>query len=89
MKRVLQSEEILKLLACFILILKLGFSYWIFLLWILAPDLSILAYTINSRVGGIIYNIFHHQGLAAVVCVLGLYMKVPNLEFAGLILLIW
>jgi len=87
MKTILKSEEVLKLVACYLLSLKLGFSYWTFFIWILAPDLSMLGYIINARIGAIIYNIFHHLGIALIVGLTGLYTSNPDLQFAGLILL--
>jgi hypothetical protein len=86
MKATLKSEEIIKLLACYLLSLKIGFSYWVFWVWILAPDLSMLGYLINARIGAIIYNVFHHQGIALILSLAGLYTGYRGLELAGLIL---
>lgn len=36
-----------------------GFSIWLFLLLLFTPDISIVFYKINNRVGGIAYNIIH------------------------------
>lgn len=36
-----------------------GFSIWLFLILLFTPDISIVFYKINDRVGGIAYNIIH------------------------------
>lgn len=87
MKTVLKWEELVKMIACYLLSLKLGFSYWVFWVWLLVPDISMLGYLVNARVGAVIYNLFHHQGLAIIVLLTGFYFGSTNLEFAGLILL--
>ncbi|MBK6840317.1 MAG: DUF4260 family protein [Bacteroidetes bacterium] len=44
MKNILKSEEALKLILSFVFVLLLGFPWWTFFVWILAPDISMLAY---------------------------------------------
>jgi hypothetical protein len=75
------------MIACYLLSLKLGFSYWVFWVWLLVPDISMIGYLVNTRDGAVIYNLFHHQGLAIIVLLSGFYFGNTNLEFAGLILL--
>jgi Domain of unknown function (DUF4260) len=87
MKTTLKLEEFVKLIACYLISLKLGFSFWVFFAWLLLPDISMLGYTINARVGAVIYNLFHHQGIAIIVLLYGFYTASVNIEFAGLILL--
>ncbi len=74
-------------LLCFILNMELGYAWWIFLLFLLAPDISMLGYAINTRTGAIIYNLFHHQGLAVLIILAGYYFVGKPIFFAGLILL--
>ncbi|MHA8053981.1 DUF4260 family protein [Aquirufa sp. Wall-65K1] len=51
---------------------------------ILAPDLSFLALLISKDLGLKAYNLFHHQGLIALVIILGYYQE-PLLFQIGLI----
>lgn len=37
----------------------LGLTWWVFLLFLLAPDLSALGYLLGPRVGSIVYNLAH------------------------------
>lgn len=86
MKTLIKLEEAAKLIASWCLTLQLGFHWWSFLLWLIAPDISILAYAVNTRVGAAAYNLFHHQGLAILVGLAGLFLQNTGLQFAGLIL---
>lgn len=86
MKILLQLEEVAKWAASYYLTLEIGFPWWSFWVWMLAPDLSILAYAVNPRVGAQVYNLFHHQGLAVAIAVAGLIVQQPALQFAGLVL---
>jgi hypothetical protein len=53
---------------------------------ILFPDLSMIGYLINNKVGAICYNIFHHKGLAIAIYIIGSYLHSEALQLAGLIL---
>ena len=86
MKTLLRLEDAAKLLFAFCLTLPLGFHWWVFWAWFLAPDISILAYVVNTRVGAAVYNLFHHQALALGLVVAGLFGQQPMLQFAGLVL---
>jgi len=46
-------------LAALFLYWQSGFSWWLFAALILVPDLSMLGYLANPRVGAISYNIVH------------------------------
>jgi hypothetical protein len=86
MKALLQLEELAKLVLAYLASLSLGFTWWAFLVFLLAPDLSMLGYLANSRVGAWLYNLFHHQGVAIAVGILGVVMAQPPLQLAGLVL---
>jgi len=86
MKTILNLEDLGKLIGAYVLTLYLGFSWWMFFAWLLAPDLSMIGYLVNSKVGAWLYNIVHHQGLAVLVGVAGLWLGDSSLQFAGLLL---
>ena len=86
MKLLIQLEEFAKLILSYWLTIYLDYSWWVFLAWLLAPDLSMVGYLINTRVGAWLYNIVHHQGLAIGTGILGLYVGQPNLVFTGILL---
>lgn len=45
-----------------------------------------IGYLVNTRIGAWLYNIVHHQGVAIVVGLIGLWRGDAAVEFAGLLL---
>ncbi|HEY9528782.1 MAG TPA: DUF4260 domain-containing protein, partial [Anaerolineales bacterium] len=87
MKNLLKLEESLLFVLSLSLFSILDYSWgWYFLLF-LAPDLSILGYLANPRIGAWTYNFIHHKGLAVAIYVLGQLLAVPWLMLTGTILL--
>jgi hypothetical protein len=87
MKNLLKLEEFL--LFCFSLLLFSGLDYsWgLFALLFFAPDLSMLGYLANPRLGAWTYNLIHHKGLAITLYAFGYLLTVPWFMFAGTLLL--
>ncbi len=48
-----------------------------FILLLLVPDVSMVGYTINIRVGSIVYNLVHTYALPALLAGLGLLLNAP------------
>lgn len=63
-----------------------GFSWTWYLVFILAPDLSMLGYLVSPKVGAYTYNMAHHKGLAVLLFLAGIYFQNAGLHFAGIIL---
>ena len=63
-----------------------GFSWLIFALFLLAPDLSMLGYLAGPRVGATLYNLVHTYVLALLLTLVGFLGAQPALTTAGLIL---
>ncbi|KMQ60122.1 hypothetical protein ACM46_17950 [Chryseobacterium angstadtii] len=61
-------------------------SWWWFAGLFFAPDISMLGYIINNKVGAFFYNLFHHLGLAIAVYLVGTVLALPYLQMAGAIL---
>jgi len=89
MKKLIQAEAIVPFLISFLLINKLPmhFDWWIWIPIFLAPDLSMLGYLINNKIGAYTYNLFHHQLVAIVIAATGMLLQLPYVELAGLVLL--
>ena len=51
-------------IAALLIYWQLGFSWWMFALLILAPDLSMIGYLVGPRFGAICYNVVHATPLA-------------------------
>ena len=65
---------------------QLDFAWWWYLALILTPDIGMLGYLINTRVGATTYNLFHHKGVAVILLVLGWYLQFEALSLTGIIL---
>ncbi len=87
MKNLLRFEEFLLFGLSLLLFSQLDYGWGWYALWFLAPDLSMLGYLANPRVGAWTYNLIHHKGLAVAVYVVGYLLISPWLMFAGTILL--
>ncbi len=86
MKTLIKLEEAAMFLLSICLLSRLPYAWWWWLVWILAPDLSMLAYLGGNKVGAIGYNFVHHKAVAIIVYLTGLYINTPALEYAGMIL---
>ena len=86
MKVTLKLEDVAKLILAYTLSIYLGYSWWLFLALLLAPDLSMVGYLFGTKTGAWLYNFFHHQGVAIVAGLAGLYFGLNWLQLAGLVL---
>ncbi|MGK7394595.1 MAG: DUF4260 domain-containing protein [Candidatus Cyclobacteriaceae bacterium M3_2C_046] len=86
MKILIRLEEIAKLFLAFFASLQAGFDWWWFWLLLLLPDVSMVGYLLNTRTGAIIYNLFHHQGVAIAFGLTGLWLDQSLLQMAGIII---
>lgn len=86
MKKIIALEEAAMFILSVVLFNQLSFAWWWYLALILTPDISMLGYAINTRIGAKAYNLFHHKGVAIVVYIAGLYLKNEVVQMIGLIL---
>ena len=85
MKLQLKLEEFAMMAAAIYLMLQLDYHWWWFILFAIGPDISMLGYLINTKIGAHAYNLFHHKAVAIIFIFLGLtYMH--ELYTVGLIL---
>jgi len=87
MKNLLKIEEFFLFGLALFLFSGLDYGWSWYALLFLAPDLSMLGYLANPRLGAWTYNLVHHKGLAVALYVLGYLSAAPWLMFAGTILL--
>jgi len=72
MNTLLKLEEATQFLACLALLGMNGVPWWAYLLLLLGPDIGMLGYLVNTRVGAVTYNLFHHKAMALFIGVVGL-----------------
>lgn len=87
MKNLLTLEEIAQFSLAILLFSQLEYAWWIFPLFILLPDISMVGYLVSPKSGAWLYNFFHHKMTAVVVLFAGFTFHLPMIELAGIILL--
>lgn len=63
-----------------------NFEWWYYLAFFFAPDIGMIGYIINPKLGAISYNLFHHRLIALGVYIAGIYLNNEWLTFSGIIL---
>ena len=86
MKTILKIEELLMFILGIYAFDQLDFSWWWFLVLILTPDIGILGYVVNDKIGAIIYNVLHHKGIAIIVYLSAIYFQNEIVQLVGIIL---
>jgi len=82
----LRIEGITVLILSTILYFYLDGKWPMFVILFLAPDLVMLGYLVNKRIGSISYNVFHFYLLPAILILLGIFY---NYNLLILLALIW
>ena len=86
MKALLKFEEIAIFLFCIFLFTKLNFSWWWFPSLLLLPDIGMIGYVINPKIGAFTYNLFHHRLTACVLALYALSYGNEHVQLAAIIL---
>ncbi|WP_192347662.1 DUF4260 domain-containing protein [Algoriphagus sp. Y33] len=86
MKSLLKLEEIALFLFCIFLFNNLNFSWWWFPALLLLPDIGMMGYLINPKVGAFTYNLLHHRFVAALVACYALTYDDDYWKLAAIIL---
>lgn len=86
MKRVLALEELFMFLLAAYLFHLLNYPWWLFLVLLLAPDISMIGYLVNPRIGAIFYNVVHHKATGIAFYIAGALSGANLLQLMGLIL---
>ncbi len=50
---------------------SLGLTLWLWIPLFLSPDISMMGYLFNNRVGAFTYNLFHHRAVGLLVAAAG------------------
>lgn len=88
MKQILKIEELAMFtLSIYLLkLLDISFSWWVYVLLYLAPDIGMIGYIINNKAGAFTYNLFHHKAVAILFTVIGIYTANQYILMSGIIL---
>ncbi|WP_281986692.1 DUF4260 domain-containing protein [Aquimarina aggregata] len=86
MKITLQLEELAMLGLGIYAFNCLSYPWWLFLALFLVPDIGMLGYSINTKIGAACYNLFHHKGLAILIYFSGVFGNNEILQLSGSII---
>ncbi|MCF8240549.1 MAG: DUF4260 domain-containing protein [Melioribacteraceae bacterium] len=86
MKKLIQVEEIFLFLFSIYLFTLEDFAWWVFPLFLLAPDIAMIGYLKNTKVGAVVYNLFHHRAISIALYITGVYLISPYLRLIAIIL---
>ena len=86
MKKLIQSEEVMIVALSIYLFSLLNQPWWLFLVLLLVPDIFMLGYIIDTKIGAIIYNIGHHRGISVAIFLLGMVLQLNVVSLIGVIL---
>ena len=86
MKTSLKLEELAMLLLGTFLFSQLNLSWWWFIGLFLAPDLGMLGYLINTKVGAFTYNLFHHKFVAIAIYFFGIFITSEIVQMIRILL---
>ena len=86
MKNTLKLEELALFSIGIVAFSTLDIAWWWFLVLLLVPDIGMLGYLINSKVGAFTYNLCHHRAIAVVLIVFGYFYGNTILLLSGIML---
>ena len=88
MKNLIKLEELgmCAIALYMIYLLDMPISWWIYLILFFTPDIGMIGYLVNSKVGAFTYNLLHHKGIASLLIILGIVFANDYLLVAGLIM---
>ncbi|MEO1254790.1 MAG: DUF4260 domain-containing protein [Bacteroidota bacterium] len=86
MKNLLKLEELVMFLISIYLFSLLDYAWWVYLVFILTPDIGMVGYMKSASVGALTYNLFHHKGIAILIGFVGFWWNISELQLAGIIL---
>ena len=81
----LRAEGAVALLLSLAAYSALGYSWWLFALTLLAPDLAMLGYLRDPATGALVYNLAHTYALALPLALAGFYLGSALAAAPGLI----
>lgn len=84
-KTLLHIEGLIVFILCLYFYSYLEFNGILFFILLFSPDIFMLGYFINNRVGAILYNIVHTYSLSILMAMFGFLFSTPVILAIGLI----
>ena len=86
MRSLIKVEELAMFAVSVFALYYFNQTWWVYILLLFAPDISMLGYLANNIAGAFSYNLFHHKGVAIVLFAAGILLNNEILLIAGIIL---
>ena len=88
MKQLIALEEVAQLAAAIagLYYQPIAVMWWLWPFIFLSPDLSMVGYLVNPKVGAWLYNLAHHKAVAVACMAIGWFGHAPLCLFIGLLL---
>ena len=84
-KKLIQLEGMIVMALGLYLYFTSGYSWWIFLLLLFVPDISMAGYMINTKAGAYLYNASHTFIAPLLLLLIGMMLSIDSLLMVGLI----
>lgn len=86
MQRTLKLEELAMFGFSIFLFNQTEYAWWVYLALFLTPDIGMIGYVFNTKIGAVTYNLVHHKGIALCILILGYYYSTEWVVLTGIIL---
>jgi len=86
MKIIIRLEELAMAGLSIYALARYQADWWWYLLLVIGPDISMIAYSGGNKVGASVYNLFHHKGIAVLITFAGFVMSIDWLVMSGIVL---
>ena len=86
MKNIIRLEELAMLGLSAYALSFYHCAWWWYLLLVFSPDVSIIGYVAGNKTGAVLYNLFHHKGVAIAVLLMGFTLSIEWLLMTGIVL---
>ena len=85
-KNLIRLEEAAFFLLSIFLFSLLDYRWWLFPALLLLPDIGMIGYVANTKIGALIYNLVHHRSIALIIYIIGAVVHIELLQLVGIIL---
>ncbi len=86
MRTFLKLEETALFILCIYFFTLLNFDWWWFPTLLLVPDVGMIGYVINTKIGALTYNLVHNRGVASLAAIVGLALSNEYWQLVAIIL---
>ena len=85
LRKIISLEYVIAFMITVFFYGHLEFSWLYFIVFLLLPDITMIGYVLNTKIGALCYNIGHSFALPAVLLIMGFMQSSPSLLTAALI----